>query len=203
MTRTEIIQLLIDRYDLKSYVEIGLQKKSNNFDKIKCLFKLSVDPDENSDADVPLTSDEYFKELTRTIEHRKIDLFFIDGFHEREQVGRDIDNALMHLSDKGFIVVHDCNPPSELVQRMPRPERSVTKSWTGDVWKTIVDLRDRKDIRTYTVNADWGCAVIQGGENKFTWWNGKPELTYDNLDKNRGEWLNLISVETFIKYMTE
>lgn len=191
MTRTELIQLLIDKYDLKSYVEIGTQRAANNFDKIRCVWKCSVDPDKNSDAFCKMTSDEYFS--YDRLDPKTIDIFFIDGFHEREQVTRDINNALRELSTNGFIVVHDCNPVNELVQRVPRE----SKQWTGDVWKSILDLRDREDLRMYVVDTDWGCAVIQKGNNGFKWINGKPELTYENLDKNRREWLNLVSVDYF------
>lgn len=189
MTRTEIIQLLIDRYYLKSYVEIGTQKRANNFDKIKCEYKLSVDPDPNSDADIHLTSDDFFeKDYIQSI-----DIFFIDGFHESWQVSRDIENALHKLSENGFIVVHDCNPTSELIQRVPRE----SKQWTGDCWKSILDLRDRMDVKVVTVDTDWGCAVIKKSRNSFEWQYELPELTYENLDKNRKEWLNLVSVDYF------
>lgn len=194
MTRTEIIQHLIDAYGLRSYVEIGVQKTANNFDKIRCDWKCSVDPDSNSDAFVKMTSDQYFS--YQRLDPPKIDIFFIDGFHEKEQVLRDVNNALRELSDNGFIVVHDCNPPSELVQRMPRPDRQLTKSWTGDVWKAIVDLRERKDIITYTVDTDWGCAVIHRGKNDpFNF--GFP-LTYEALEKNRHDLLGLITVQDFL-----
>lgn len=187
MTRTEIIQALINRYNLNSYVEIGVQKKSNNFDKIRCEYKLSVDPDSNSDADIKLTSDEFFERDYIN----SIDIFFIDGLHESEQVGRDIENALHKLSKRGFIVVHDCNPSSELVQRVPRE----SKQWTGDVWRAFVELRERSDLRMYVVDTDWGCGVIQKGKQKPI--EIKEELTYENLEKNRRGWLNLVSVDYF------
>jgi len=194
MTRTEIIQLLIDRYDLKSYIEIGTQFKKNNFDKIRCEYKLSVDPDLNSDADIHLTSDDFFTFglfNNPVYNSNKIDIWFIDGLHEKEQVEKDINNSFKNISDNGFIVVHDCNPTSELVQRVPRE----SKQWTGDVWKTIVELRARSDLRMYTVDTDWGCCVIRKGKQIPI--NRKEELTYENLDKNRREWLNLVSVDYF------
>lgn len=205
MTRTEIIQHLIDMYGLRSYLEIGTQFKRNNFDKIRCDYKLSVDPDPNSDADVHVTSDRFFEllDVNGTIEKKndkfvfpighEFGIFFIDGLHEYWQVLRDILNALDHLEENGFIVVHDCNPTSELVQRVPRE----SKQWTGDVWKAIVRLREREDLQIFTVDTDWGCAVIRRGENDHPFKVADVDLTYDNLDESRKSLLNLISVDTF------
>lgn len=199
MTRSEIIQYLIDQYFLTSYIEVGTQRKINNFDKIKCEFKTSVDPDPNSDADHKMTSDEFFKRYDRTIRlsfmikaMNKVDLVFIDGLHESEQASRDVENALSFLSPRGFIVMHDCNPPSELVQRVPRE----SKQWTGDVWKSFVKLRERDDLVMHVVDTDWGCGIIQKGKQEPL--NRLESLQYSNLDKNRQTWLNLITPGEFI-----
>lgn len=203
MTRTDIIQYLINQYNLNSYIEVGTQRKCNNFNKIKCEFKTSVDPDPNSDADHKMTSDEFFKRFDRTIRlsfmikaMNKIDLFFIDGLHEDEQVTRDINNALALLSPRGFIVVHDCNPPSELVQRVPRPDRSLTKMWYGSVWKAWIKLRSRENLRMCVVNTDCGCGIISYGMQKPLIINDN-DLIYNNFSKQREFWLNLISVDEF------
>ena len=41
---TQLLNYLIERYGLKSYLEIGLQNPANNFDKINANVKVGVDP---------------------------------------------------------------------------------------------------------------------------------------------------------------
>ena len=54
------------------------------------------------------------EDLSRDV---KFDLIFIDGLHLANQVQKDIENSLKFIKDEGFIVLHDCNPPSEYHQR--------------------------------------------------------------------------------------
>ncbi|HVA47661.1 MAG TPA: class I SAM-dependent methyltransferase [Pirellulales bacterium] len=48
------------------------------------------------------------------------DLVFIDGWLEHEQVYRDVTNSLEVLTANGTIVLHDCNPTTEAMQRVPQ-----------------------------------------------------------------------------------
>ena len=91
MSRTEIVQRLIDRYSYQSYLEIGVDK-GDTFKFIRCPLKHGVDPRRNV-ATHSMTSDDFFSTLDRNY-----DLIFIDGLHEAEQVKRDINNALEHLA---------------------------------------------------------------------------------------------------------
>ncbi len=188
-TRTEIIQALIDKRGYKSYLEIGVQNTLNNFDKIRCDFKVGVDPDPNAKATYPLTSNEFF--LLAHARDLKFDIIFIDGLHHVGQVIKDGENALECLTDLGSIIIHDCNPESELAQQVPRE----TKVWNGDGWKSILYFRENKDICVVTINCDHGCGFIQRGwQEPF---KVSEELTYENLSKNRQRWLNLVSPEYF------
>ncbi len=47
-------------------------------------------------------------------------------------------SALLLLSPHGVIMMHDCNPRGYEMQLVPRGE---TESWTGDVWRAAVALR--------------------------------------------------------------
>jgi len=192
MTRTEIIQGLIDKYGFKSYLEIGVQNKANNFNKIRCETKLCVDPDTNAQADCIMTSDEYFENSEQIF-----DVIFIDGLHEEEQVIDDINNSLRHLSYNGFIVVHDCLPLTEEMQIVPR----ISKQWTGDTWKAIVRFRERTDIQIATVNTDFGCGIISKGSQKKL--NRIAELNWAGYCLNKDQWLNVISVDKFKQFLNE
>lgn len=191
MTRTEILNHLIQTRRFTRYLEIGLNK-SVNFDNVRCDYKISVDPNPACKATFCKTSDQYFKIIEKW--DVKYDLIFIDGLHHADQVERDVDNSLLHLAPSGLIVCHDCNPQAEIEQRVPRE----TKRWNGDCWKAIVKLRQRHDLTIWTVDTDEGCAIIEKVPNHLPL-RVTRELTYENLDAHRQIWLNLISVKDFQK----
>lgn len=192
MTRTELINGLIQKHGFKRYLEIGVNKGAN-FDRIQCEYKVSVDPDPKCHATFQMTSDEFFDKVARNI-HYGFDCIFIDGLHHADQVMKDIVNALFELTPQGFIVCHDMNPQNELFQRVPRE----TKIWNGDCWKALVKLREDPDLSIVTVDTDEGCAVISRHGKKYPFRLTR-ELTFENLEKHRKEWLNLMSVEEFKK----
>lgn len=202
MTRTEIIQKLIDKINAQSYVEIGLGG-GQAFKGIKCKKKYGVDPEYDKTHDFqqgskcsfkpthPMTSDDFFLQ-----NQEKFDVIFIDGLHEAHQVEKDINNSLESLNDNGFIVCHDMSPKSEAMQRVPRTQ----VAWTGDCWKAWVKLRSTNpNVKMFVVNTDQGCGVIQKGSQELLDLNSL-DLTYENLNKHRKEWLNLISVEDFLMF---
>lgn len=96
MTRSEIINEFIKKYNLTSYLEIGTRDREN-FDKIECKEKICIDPApvEGYVVDFKMTSDEFFKVCGKTF-----DCVFIDGLHEGHQVYKDIINSL-NLLKKG------------------------------------------------------------------------------------------------------
>jgi hypothetical protein len=193
-SRTELINFLIDRFGYQRHLEIGMDC-GKNFKKIKCKYKVGVDPavGEYSHANptYPMTSDEFFKQ-----NKEMFDIVFVDGLHEHTQVYRDIVNSLNVLNDGGTIVCHDMNPLSEDMQAYPRPTgRGVP--WNGDCWKAFVQLRmERSDLKMFVIDADWGLGIIQRGQQETI---KETELTYENFDKNRNSWLNLISEDEFYR----
>ena len=100
------------------------------------------------------------------------------------------------------------NPIHEWRQfRLDNPKRNVMvkekkdTAWNGDCWKAWVKLRSRGDLNMFVVDTDFGCGVISFGEQEILDVQ-KENLTYFNLQKNRKEWLNLISAKEFIKKCT-
>jgi hypothetical protein len=182
MKKHDIINKYIRKYGYTDYLEIGV-RHGITYNNIECDNKVGIDP--NSNFDKMIDSDSFFSSLDK-----KFDIVFIDGLHTDEQLEKDILNSLDHLTENGTIVCHDCNPQSEISQRVPRE----TKHWNGSCWKAIVRLRrDRDDLEVFTINTDEGCAVIRRGKQKTL--SIKSDLTYQNLEKNRIEWLNLITNE--------
>ena len=192
MTRTEIINSLIKKYDYKTYLEIGVNTPSQpgyNWVGIQVDVKHGVDP--NVETTYKTTSDDFFNYHIS----QNYDIVFVDGLHIFEQVYRDIVNSLKNLNDGGIIVIHDCNPVEEITQRRDR----ASDAWHGDVWKAIVKLRvENPELEIYTIDADEGCGVIRkGSQELLTVESGVDIYDYTFLENNRISALNLISVDRF------
>lgn len=190
MTRTQIINHLIKKIKANSYLEIGVREPSGNFTNIDCSKKIAVDPFPLSPDILPLTSDEFFKQNKSTF-----DVIFIDGLHHSDQVEKDIINSLKVLNKNGYIVCHDMNPTTELMQRVPSQTNA---EWTGDCWRAWVKIRsNNSNLNMEVVNTDFGVGIITVGSQKLL--NLFPFLnpTYNEFSFNRKEWLNLISINEF------
>lgn len=184
MTRTELINLLIKSHGLKSYLEIGTQKKANNFDKIIAERKYSIDPDPKSNADLCCTSDEYFSlHITEAF-----DLIFIDGLHHAEQVEADIINSMTWLNPRGFLVLHDCNPKEEWQQLVPRQH----KVWYGNVWRAFVGFRIHyPNIKSYCLDHDCGLGIIHYSKTKLEA-GFSATMSWAEFSENRNRLLGII-----------
>jgi hypothetical protein len=192
MKRYEIIQKLIDKNKYKSYLEIGVLG-NETFNSLRNLdIKDSVDP--NGQAKYTMTSDVFFNENHC---QNKYDIVFIDGLHLSEQVLRDIKNSLNVLNDGGIIVIHDCLPNYEWEQWR---EGISGRPWTGDVWKSMVELRYNDDLDICVVDTDCGCGLIKKQKNTNSLNIRKPdkEMDWNFYLENRKTLLNVISVEDFI-----
>lgn len=189
MNRTKIINKLINKINGKRYLEIGLGE-GTNFQNVECDYKVSVDPDSNYSATYCMNSDDFFQSK---LEKEKFDVILVDGLHHSDQVYRDVANSLSLLKEGGYIVCHDLNPQNEAMQVVPWQGGN----WNGDCWKAFVKLRsERIDLQMHTVDTDYGCGIISRGFQVPL--HLKEDLTYANLEKNRKEWLNLISVKEFM-----
>lgn len=190
---THIINHLATLYGYRTYLEIGVRIRENNLDKILVPETTGVDPNPATRADFVMTSDAFFEQEG----HRRFDLIFIDGLHTGEQVARDIENSLNALNPGGTIVLHDLNPPTAEIGRPDPSVKASVASWCGTSWQGFVQYRaTRDDLEMYVVDADWGCGIIRRGRQ--TPYKG-PWRTYEDLDANRKEALNLITVQEFLR----
>lgn len=207
--RSDIINILIRSLNrTTSYLEIGVRHKVENFALIDADIKVSVDPgyeSEINDVDYKMTSDEFFQGLRNGIvlpSDRKFDVIFIDGSHLADQVDRDIINSLEFLATDGFIVMHDCNPPTEFHASENYHYRLSPSGdfWNGTTWKAFFKARQRTDISSCCIDTDWGIGIISKSLQL-----GQPSIVknefyeYHILEENRNESLNLISFEYFKK----
>lgn len=194
MKRTDIINVLIKKYGYKSYLEVGTQDPTSNFDLINIEDKVSIDPFPRGEVTFIGTSDEYFESISDDV---KYDIIFIDGLHHDDQVLKDIENSLNHLSDIGTIVCHDCLPTTEDMQS----RNDHGREWTGDVWKAIAELRvERIDLDIKVVDTDYGCGIIRRGTN-IPYQTNSNYKTYSHYSMNKWNMLNVISPEQFIQWL--
>mgnify|MGYP001162675066 CR=1 FL=1 len=193
-SRTSIINHLVSKYKLKNYLEIGV-RDCRNFDKIKIQNKFGVDPNpikENENI-YKMSSDIFFKSNKKCF-----DIIFIDGLHLEEQVDKDIANSLNYLSNDGFVIMHDCNPPTEFHQRDNYEVNGKFPPWNGTVWKSFAKLRMKNTNLALTcVDCDWGIGIIWKSYSlTFPY---SPILDYNFLNNNRKNLLNLISFKNFLQ----
>ncbi len=187
MNRWDIINYYIQKYNFKSFLEIG-HWKGECFKKVICDLKESIDPDLTCNATYKITSDEFFKKY-----NKKYDIIFIDGLHECSQVDKDIKNSLKHLNKNGVIIMHDCHPINEECQLKDYISHQNGKSWTGDTWKAFVKNRAELPYEMYVWDNDWGCGVIDTNKSKINNTSNIPidmnKMTYKDFIEH-SEWMN-------------
>ena len=202
LSRTEIIQGLIDTNKYKRYLEIGYGD-GKNFHQINCNTKEVIDPRPISEIrDIYKIINDPFKDNEKFIEdysdsffnnyNKKHDIIFIDGFHEYRQVERDIENSLCALSEGGTIVMHDLNPSNYFSQSSPPASN-------GDTWKAFASLREKRDdLEMTTVCTDQGVGIVRKGrQEKYI--DPGFSLSYEYFSENRKDILNMISIEEYKK----
>lgn len=187
MNRWDIINYYIQKYNFKTFLEIG-HANGEGFNNVVCELKESIDPDVSCNATYQITSDEFFEKYDK-----KYDIIFIDGLHECSQVDRDIKNSLKHLNNAGVIVMHDCHPDSESCQRKDFVSHQNGENWTGDTWKAYVKNRAELPYEMYVWDNDWGCGIIDTNVNKITNTTNLPtdmeKLTYKDFLQH-SDWMN-------------
>jgi hypothetical protein len=205
--RTEVINFLLStRAEKTCYLEIGVRNPNNNFNQIVADQKYSVDPGlefKENPVDFQMTSDEFFASLEqgRVLSPSvRFDVIFIDGLHLADQVHRDVVNALTFLKDDGFVVLHDCNPPTEWHARENfyfhnTPAADV---WNGTVWKAFLRWRFNSTVQSCCVDSDWGIGVLSKSHLiGAAVPEANPFFEYKQLSDHRKYYLNLMSFDEF------
>jgi hypothetical protein len=167
MTRHELLEVLHERTQPRTYLEIGI--RTGNSLAISRARSIGVDPsfkiDKPIHCDVQLiksTSDEFFarQDPLAHLHGVPVDLAFIDGMHLSEFALRDFINVEPFMAETGVVVIDDVLPRNGLEAARNRK----TEPWTGDVYKVIDILRRRRpDLVVLLVNtAPTGTAVVAG-----------------------------------------
>ena len=208
--RWEVINFLLSLNNslATKYLEIGVRNPESNYNKILAIEKYGVDPgieNKSNPVEFKMTSDDFFTKLKDgeiLKKNTKFDVIFIDGLHKANQVEKDIYNSLKYISDNGFIVIHDCNPPTEFHCRESYDFdlSPAGKMWNGTVWKAFYKLRFDKNVYCACIDSDWGIGIV----SKLNYFkqlkkNINPYFEFDIFDANRAESLNLLSYQKFTK----
>lgn len=204
MKRPEVISYFLSEMgEPTRFLEIGVGSGACG-NKVKASLKWGVDPKpgkipqrDPEDVYAKLfrqTSDDFFKELPAS---EKFDVVFIDGLHIAKQVYQDVLNALNHLTPRGMIILHDCNPENEAMQAVPR----LQKHWNGNCWKAIVRLRsEHPKLFCRVIDRDQGLGVViprPAGKEVLELKLERPafDLQYKDLEADRARLLGIVPLE--------
>lgn len=226
MDRIQIAQLLLDALGRGTYLEIGVNTGCS-FIPIQAKRKWGVDPAYvltnrrlfyyavlepmglAAERLFRMTSDDFFDKHKQLLASHPVDVCFVDGLHTYEQSLRDVLHALEYLKPSGVILLHDCNPSSEITAAAVEGIESAamlappgwTGAWSGDVWKTIVHLRSlRDDLEVFVLDCDTGIGVVRKSRTKPPLSYSEEEIRgmdYDFFSKNRNSLLGLKPAESF------
>ena len=203
MHRVEFLNRLVEVFAYRTYLEIGVDRGAC-LEAIRAHVRVGVDPQpairELRIAGAMLfcgMSDDFFRSF-----HAPgfFDLVFIDGWHEHEQVYRDVTNSLQMLRTDGTIVLHDCNPTTEAMQHVPQ----IQGEWTGDCWKAIVRLRTtRNDLAVSVLDTDYGLGIVRRRASvPFACSKSWKELTWNDLARDREQLLGLVPLSQCDQFFT-
>jgi hypothetical protein len=211
--RSDIINFLLSsRPGDTQYLEIGVRDPADNFNKVVADVKYSVDPGleyRENPVDFKVTSDEFFSLLSSNeilSSDIRFDLIFIDGLHLAEQVNRDITNALKYIKDDGFIVLHDCNPPTEWHARetFSYSQTPAGFHWNGTTWKAFLKWRSEPSVNSCCIDSDWGVGVLSKCKPIGESLDGvNPFFEFSDLADNRATYLNLLTFDEFKRLLSD
>ena len=195
----QILNELVDELNLKSFLEIGYAN-GNTHEIIKCERKVAVDPSPDFNSkyitenthDIRLqTSDDFFKTNTDFF-----DLILVDGYHEAEQVHRDVINGLKFLTPNGVIFMHDACPQSEA---------GTDISASGDSYKTFMKLRCERDdldsflLDEYDSGDTTGFGIVFKNTGLSTRYTEEVEYNYKYMELRRDSLMNLCKLDYVIE----
>lgn len=153
----EWLEKLYDYLKPRNVIEIGVSQSASLARVPAPAIAIGVDPVPSviyplqTEAHIfPETSDDFFarRNVRDLLRGEPLSIGFIDGSHIFEQALRDFMHLEQFCGPKSVIMFHDTVPLDELTQRR-EPE---THFSTGDVWKTILCLKEyRPDLEIFTI----------------------------------------------------
>lgn len=161
-----------------------------------------------------MTSDDFFCRMPDLFSEHKIDVALVDGEHTYEQAYRDVENCLRFLAPAGVILMHDCRPATaaQAVRAKSLQEAACINQadldwegwWCGDVWKAVVRLRTRRDLKVFVLDCDMGLGIVTPGKPDSVLSFSPDEIarmSYSNLEKDCTALLNLKPEGYFYEFL--
>jgi hypothetical protein len=153
-------------------------------------------------ATFKLTSDEFFARIANKsidITEASFGVIFLDGLHLADQAYRDMLNSLPILASPGFLVVHDCNPPTSHHAREDyKTKGPAGPYWNGTTWKAFIRFKNTYKNLSFVIDTDWGVGVIckhiedSDFSNNSSW---NPFYEFNAFDRNRQSAISLIAFD--------
>lgn len=127
----ELINLIIQKCQYKSYLELGIGAALETIREIKNIEITSVDIHKFTEQYPSFvgTTDDFFQSNLQS----KFDAIYIDADHSEESVNRDFANAVKALNKGGIIFMHDVGPLFE-------KDTALTAS--GTAYKSFIKIRN-------------------------------------------------------------
>ncbi|KPA17221.1 methyltransferase type 11 [Candidatus Magnetomorum sp. HK-1] len=159
----------------RGYLEIGVETGESLCIAQMPTQSIGIDPNpqikyafKTSTKIFSMTSDAFFinYNLKTELNHKPLDMAFIDGLHLFEQTLKDFISVEKNSHPDTIVLVHDCIPIDQLSSSRTR----TTTFWSGDVWKLIPCLKTyRPDLKIFTIMAKpTGLALITKLDPKST-----------------------------------
>jgi hypothetical protein len=179
VTRIDVVRAALAATGGQRYLEIGVNDGAC-FHAVDAPTKVAVDP--RFAFRLPLrvrlrsvlrraNGTLYFEETSDTFFARRgarlapFDVVFVDGLHTYEQAYRDVVSSLELLAKSGVVLVHDSSPASAAAAAPSLAEAARTEGfvgeWNGDVYRAIVRLRTRADLRVDVLDCDQGMGIVR------------------------------------------
>jgi hypothetical protein len=226
VTKTELVNVLIEEYRCRRFLEISTPTTGYSFTEIQgssldVRHRLIYNYPEYCDDGYPhtfRTSQPFSYELVKRVLSLNdgkpaYDIVFLDPYHTYRCSRTDLRGAFALLEPGGVVIVHDCGPtdPSTVSPDF------VEGSWCGETYAAFIDLTfGRDDVSYYTVDCDFGCGVVykpprwapftnrrcrENVDRLLYQWDivrDEPAKKFELYQKHRSELLNLISPEEFL-----
>ncbi len=225
MTRTDLLNNLANKYQLKRYLEIGVQNPAQNFDKINCEYKVSVDPDPGAHATFCKASDDFFEMMMGYSHLDRIQIVMEAPMYEVSIVNGGTAPAFsgmnsLYVPTQYDLIFIDGLHTSEQVRK---DFENAIKVLSPNGFIVLHDCNPQKEEHTivprptptghwqgsvykfaallslnknfWTVDIDCGCGVFKGTDYKIS---PKEDWSWHDFNANRKKLLNLISWDEFV-----
>lgn len=221
MLKSDIINLLGRRHGLTRYLEIATATTGAQYAKIdrrqfsactRLVYHWSRRCADGLPVDFPVAGEAIEGVMAGLVSAgARFDAILVDPWHSYECSLRDLRLALPLLSERGFLLVHDCSPPSfDLAGPVFRADR-----WCGLTYAAFLDFVLADPALDYaTVDTDYGCAIVRRplpvraaprgprpAPEIVEGWHAAGADTaarYRFFDRHRADLLNLIPVQVFL-----